>query len=137
MNFKGFFKVTGVDAYNFCSIAEGKYDVLIESGLKIARGEHFDLDVIIYATGFDSNFIPFPIYGRGGTSLANKFGATQKNRYQMTKPESLWGIHVEDMPNFYMMAGPQSLNPVTNVTLLCEQQAKYIAELISSMNQTG
>ena len=35
MNFKGFFKVTGVDAYNFCSIAEGKYDVLIESGLKI------------------------------------------------------------------------------------------------------
>jgi len=35
MKFKGFFKVTGVDAYNFCSIAEGKFDVLIESGLKI------------------------------------------------------------------------------------------------------
>ena len=35
MNYKGFFKVTGVDALNFCSIAEGKYDVLIESGLKI------------------------------------------------------------------------------------------------------
>jgi fructose-1,6-bisphosphatase/inositol monophosphatase family enzyme len=35
MSFKGFFKVTGVDAYNFCSIAEGKFDILIESGLKI------------------------------------------------------------------------------------------------------
>lgn len=35
MKFKGFFKVTGVDAYNFCSISEGKFDVLIESGLKI------------------------------------------------------------------------------------------------------
>ena len=35
MKFKGFFKVTGVDAYNFCSIAEGKFDVLIESGLKL------------------------------------------------------------------------------------------------------
>ena len=34
MNFKGFFKVTGVDAYNFCSIAEGSFDILIESGLK-------------------------------------------------------------------------------------------------------
>ena len=33
--FKGFFKVTGVDSYNFCSIADGRYDVLIESGLKI------------------------------------------------------------------------------------------------------
>ena len=35
MSFKGFFKVTGVDAYNFCSIAEGKFDILIEAGLKI------------------------------------------------------------------------------------------------------
>tara|TARA_B100001123_G_C15313648_1_gene1025320 strand:- start:1927 stop:2703 length:777 start_codon:yes stop_codon:yes gene_type:complete len=34
MKYKGFFKVTGVDAYNFCSIAEGRFDVLIESGLK-------------------------------------------------------------------------------------------------------
>ena len=33
--YKGFFKVTGADAYNFCSIANGKFDVLIESGLKI------------------------------------------------------------------------------------------------------
>ena len=35
MNYKGFFKVTGVDAFNFCSIAEGNFDVLIETGLKI------------------------------------------------------------------------------------------------------
>ena len=108
-----------------------------EKGLKIACGEHFELDVIIYATGFDSNFIPFDIHGRNGSSLAEKFGANEFNRFQMTRPKSLWGIHVEEMPNFYMMAGPQSLNPVTNVTLLCEQQAKYIADLISDMNQEG
>lgn len=33
-NFKGIFKVSGVDAYNFCKIADGRIDVLIESGLK-------------------------------------------------------------------------------------------------------
>lgn len=103
------------------------------TGLTIARGEHFDVDVIIYATGFDSNFIPFPIYGRDGASLADKFGANEANNYQMTQPHSLWGIHVDDMPNFYMMIGPQSLNPVTNVTLLCEQQAKYISDLVAKM----
>lgn len=103
------------------------------TGLRIARGEHFDVDVIIYATGFDSNFIPFPIYGRNGASLADKFGANEANNYQMTQPHSLWGIHVDEMPNFYMMIGPQSLNPVTNVTLLCEQQAKYISELVANM----
>jgi hypothetical protein len=55
----------------------------------------------------------------------------------MTRPHSLWGIHVDDMPNFYMMIGPQSLNPVTNVTLLCEQQAKYITDLLVKMREAG
>ena len=76
---------------------------------------------------------PFPIEGRDGASLAEKFGANEGNRFQMTRPQSLWGIHVDEMPNFYMMIGPQSLNPVTNVTLLCEEQAKYIADLVSRM----
>ncbi|HKI73808.1 MAG TPA: NAD(P)/FAD-dependent oxidoreductase [Pseudomonadales bacterium] len=108
-----------------------------ETGLEIARGETFDLDVIIYATGFDSNFIPFTIKGRNGTTLADKFGANEANNYQMTRPHSLWGIHVDEMPNFYMMIGPQSLNPVTNVTLLCEEQSKYISKLVRQMKQAG
>ena len=32
--FKGIYKITNVDAYNSCLIAEGKFDILIESGLK-------------------------------------------------------------------------------------------------------
>jgi cation diffusion facilitator CzcD-associated flavoprotein CzcO len=108
-----------------------------ETGLIIARGEHFDLDVIIYATGFDNGLIPFPIIGRDGVTLADKFGANEANNFQMTRPHSLWGIHVDDMPNFYMMIGPQSLNPVTNVTLLCEQQSRYITDLLLKMNKAG
>ena len=34
-NYKNLFKITGTDAYNFCSIAEGKVDILIEAGLKL------------------------------------------------------------------------------------------------------
>ncbi len=34
-NFEGFFKITGADSYNFCLIAEGKVDILIEDKLKI------------------------------------------------------------------------------------------------------
>ena len=108
-----------------------------EKGLEVASGAVHDLDVIIYATGFDSNFIPFPITGRNGVTLAQHFGANKENNYQMTDPHTLWGIHVEDMPNFYMMIGPQSLNPVTNVTLLCEEQSKYIANLVSGMKAKG
>jgi cation diffusion facilitator CzcD-associated flavoprotein CzcO len=107
------------------------------TGVTTAEGDSYEFDVLIYATGFDINFIPFPVTGKGGVSLAEKFGANETNRFQMTRPHSLWGIHVDDMPNFYMMIGPQSLNPVTNVTLLCEQQSQYLSKLISDMQSAG
>ena len=105
------------------------------TGLKVASGDEYDLEVIIYATGFDAGLIPFPVVGKEKITLSEKFGATEENNFQMISPETLWGLHVRDLPNFYMMVGPQSLNPVTNVTLLCEEQGKYIAKLVSSMKR--
>ena len=108
-----------------------------ETGVTMASGEQHEVEVLIFATGFDSNHIPFPVTGRDNKSLADEFGANADNNFQMTRPKSLWGMHVANMPNFYMMIGPQSLNPVTNVTLLCEEQAKYIANLVTSMRSNG
>ncbi|MFZ8891555.1 MAG: flavin-containing monooxygenase, partial [Pseudomonadales bacterium] len=112
-------------------------EAITETGVRMASGACHDVDVLIYATGFDSNHIPFPVSGKGGVTLADRYGANAENNWQMTRPQSLWGVHVADMPNFYMMIGPQSLNPVTNVTLLCEEQGKYIAELVASMKAKG
>lgn len=108
-----------------------------ETGVQMASGDRHDVDVLIYATGFDSNHIPFPVRGRNGVTLADQYGANEANNWQMTRPQSLWGIHVANLPNFYMMIGPQSLNPVTNVTLLCEEQGKYIASLVARMRDSG
>ena len=33
-NYKYFFKISGCDAYNYCLLAEGKIDIIIEAGLK-------------------------------------------------------------------------------------------------------
>ena len=115
----------------------GGVSAITENGLETASGASYDFDVIIYATGFDNGLIPFPVVGKDGVTLADRFGASESNNFQMTDPETLWGIHVADMPNFYMMIGPQSLNPVTNVTLLCEEQSKYIASIVSEMKKDG
>ena len=106
-------------------------------GVELACGDRYDVDVLIYATGFDSNLIPFPVTGRNGVTLADAFGANEDNKWQMTRPRSLWGIHIPEMPNFHMMIGPQSLNPYTNVTLVCEEQARYLAKLLSDMRDRG
>jgi len=106
-----------------------------ETGLEMSSGDLHELEVIIYATGFDAGLIPFSVTGKDGVTLAEKFGASVENNYQMIEPKTLWGLHVNDMPNFFMMIGPQSLNPVTNVTLICEEQGKYISKLIASMKK--
>ena len=85
-----------------------------ENGLEMSSGDLYELEVIIYATGFDAGLIPFSVTGKNGVTLADKFGASVENNFQMIEPKTLWGLHVSDMPNFYMMVGPQSLNPVTN-----------------------
>ena len=110
---------------------------ITESGVEMASGDRHHVDVLIYATGFDSNHISFPVTGREGVTLADRYGANEANNWQMTRPQSLWGMHVENLPNFYLMIGPQSLNPVTNVTLLCEEQGKYIANLVARMSREG
>ncbi len=33
-NYRNFFKITGADAYNYCRLAEGKIDIIIEANLK-------------------------------------------------------------------------------------------------------
>ena len=106
-----------------------------ETGLEMSSGDLHELEVIIYATGFDAGLIPFSVTGKNGVTLAEKFGASVENNFQMVEPKTLWGLHVNDMPNFFMMIGPQSLNPVTNVTLICEEQGKYISKLIASMQK--
>ena len=108
-----------------------------ETGVQMASGDRHDVDVLIYATGFDSNHIAFSVTGRDGVTLADQYGASAANNWQMTRPQSLWGMHVANLPNFYLMIGPQSLNPVTNVTLLCEEQGKYIANLVARMQEQG
>jgi len=111
---------------------------ILEDGVRSASGESIrDLDVIIYATGFDTMNINFDVIGRQSENLAIKFGATPSNRHRMTHPKTLWGMHVDGFPNLHMVVGPQSLNPVTNVTLLSELQGKHIAKLIKWMKHRG
>lgn len=101
-------------------------------GLVTASGEEYELDAIVYATGFDALHVAFPIEGQGGRTLADKWGGEK-----LPRPRTLFGIHVSEFPNAYFMVGPQCLNPVTNVTVVSEDQAEYLAHLVAHMRREG
>ncbi|MFD0853187.1 4-hydroxyacetophenone monooxygenase, partial [Actinomadura adrarensis] len=71
-------------------------------GIETADGTLVELDVIIYATGFNLEFLsPVEIVGRGGARLAEQWAGG-------TDPRSYLGGTVPNFPNLFVTSGPNS-----------------------------
>ncbi|ETN43153.1 uncharacterized protein HMPREF1541_02311 [Cyphellophora europaea CBS 101466] len=69
-------------------------------GIWTKDGVHHELDVIVCATGFDvSQRPPFPVVGRNGVELAEKW---------KDEPESYISVACPDMPNYFIFTGPNA-----------------------------
>ncbi len=94
------------------------------------RTEHelYELDVIVYATGFDAMtgaLSRIDIRGRGGMSLG-EFWAGQG-------PLSYLGLAVAGFPNLFMVQGPGGPSPATNFVTALEQHVEWIGDCIAYM----
>jgi cation diffusion facilitator CzcD-associated flavoprotein CzcO len=55
-------------------LTQSQIDGIDQSGIRTMDGEYYPLDVIICATGFDVSYCPpFPVVGRDGVELAEKW----------------------------------------------------------------
>lgn len=73
---------------------------ITSTGIKTEDGVHYDLDVIICATGFDVTNIPhYPVVGRHGMTLAEKW---------KEEPESYLSLACPDFPNYFIFTGPNA-----------------------------
>ena len=95
---------------------------LNETGI-VTDAESIDLDVIVYATGFDTSMFmrPINILGLNGITLED---------YWQDYPKAYYSIAMPNFPNLFMLNGPNG--PVGNFSLIdiAEQQMQYIAQLI-------
>lgn len=114
-----------------------------EKGIITADGRHFDLDIIVCATGYDLGEATLPrVIGKNGENMRAKFGAKQlpNGDYEsfMPQPKTVFGNHVKGFPNLFLMTwGLQGINPVTNVTYAMEMHANYVVQLIGDMKKKG
>ncbi|RAQ54033.1 flavin-binding monooxygenase [Aspergillus flavus] len=96
-------------------------------GIITADGTHHPTDVIVCATGFDTTFAPrFPITGRGGISLAD--------RWQKT-PETYLSMMVDGFPNYFISLGPNSALGEGNLLLLIEKAIDYFTFCVQKMQR--
>jgi cyclohexanone monooxygenase len=99
-------------------------------GLRTTGGRH-DVDVIVFATGFDAVTGPLlaidPV-GRDGVSLDTKW--TQG-------PRTYLGLATAGFPNLFMIAGPGSPSVLSNMLVSIEQHVDWIADCVAAMNNRG
>ncbi|KAK0730810.1 hypothetical protein B0H67DRAFT_474490 [Lasiosphaeris hirsuta] len=100
----------------------GASSVILTSGREIA-----DLDVLICATGFHvSTAPPFPIIGRDGRTLADRWSPL---------PESYLSLAVDGFPNYLMMFGPNSAIGFGSLTKILEAEADYVVRVVRKLQK--
>src|SRR4029077_15209461 len=92
----------------------------------------FDIDVIVFATGFDAMtgaiMAVHPITGRGGKSLSDVW---------TNGPQTYLGLTVAGFPNLFMITGPGSPSVLSNMAVSIEQHADWVADRLIAMREAG
>ena len=104
---------------------------MTESGLTMASGEHIDVDVVVYATGFRaSDFLtPMRVRGRDGRDLHQVWSGDARAYLGMTVP---------GFPNLFCLYGPNT-NIVINGSIIyfSECEVHYVVESIRMLMEAA
>ncbi len=101
-----------------------------ERSVVAADGSEHPADVIVFATGFHVTDPPIAgqVRGRSGVPLAEAWGPS---------PQAYLGTVAPDVPNAFLMVGPNLGNGHTSVFLPVEAQAGWIAQAVVAARREG
>ncbi|MGQ0481138.1 MAG: flavin-containing monooxygenase [Pseudonocardia sp.] len=125
----GYFEQFNRDNVELVHLRENPLEEIVPSGIRTADGVTHELDVLIYATGFDAvdgAYKVLDLRGRGGKAMSDHWGSG---------PTGYLGIATHDFPNLFMVLGPNG--PFTNLPPSIEVQCDWIAGLIAKAGETG
>ena len=111
-------------------VSEEPIERLTPGGLQ-ARGEEFEFDAIVFATGFDAMtgaLLRIDIQGVGGEKLVDKWAEG---------PKSYLGLSVAGFPNLFTVTGPGSPSVLTNMLPSIEQHVNWISDCLDYIRQHG
>ncbi len=94
-------------------------------------GTQYELDVLVYATGFDfmSRQTMGHVRGIDGRTIADK--------WEQEGTRTFLGLHTHGFPNLLIVAGPQGTGGSFNFTDAIEEHTDYVVWLLSTMRDGG
>ena len=118
----GYYETFNRENVSLVSLRETSIQEISEKGIITSDGKEHELDIIIFATGFDAvdgGYKKMEIRGRHGALIKDEW----KNG-----PSSYIGMAVNKFPNLFLVVGP--LGPFTNIPPLVQLQVDWISEAI-------
>lgn len=105
---------------------KGKGVSEITENAVVVDGQAYEVDCIVYATGFGLGFsnedqMGYEIYGRNGLSITEYWAQGLK---------TLHGIHTNQFPNYFVTFGPQGPLSI-NIPFALQAQTEVISEIIA------
>ncbi len=105
----GYYETYNRDNVTLVDVRSDPIQEITETGLRTAGGQPFELDAIVFATGFDA----------------------------MTGPLTYLGLMVSGFPNMFVVTGPGSPGVKTQMIASIEQHVDWIADCIGHMQNNG
>ncbi|MGW9111741.1 flavin-containing monooxygenase [Microbacterium sp. NPDC055683] len=122
-----YYEVYNQDNVELVALLENPIVEIVPEGVKTADGVVHELDVLVFATGFDAvdgNYRRIDLVGRGGISA---------DEHWKDAPTSYLGIATTGFPNLFMVLGPNG--PFTNLVPSIEVQVEFITRLVETAEQ--
>ena len=111
-------------------LRETPIETITRSGIRTTDAE-FDLDAIVFATGFDAMtgaMLAIDIRVKDGITLEEQWTGG---------PRTYLGLMVAGLPNLFMVTGPQSPGVKSQMILSIEMHVDWIAECLERMRRNG
>ena len=92
------------------------------------KENHFDLDIIVFATGYDAMTGPLL-----NMNITGKQNLKLKDCWK-EGPQTFLGLQIPGFPNLFTITGPGSPSVLTNMPMAIEQHVEWVRDCISFMN---
>ncbi|AKK29376.1 NAD(P)/FAD-dependent oxidoreductase [Mycobacterium sp. EPa45] len=128
---QGYYQTYNRDNVTLVDLRKDPIRTVTPGGIDTSTG-HYDLDVIIYATGFDAMtgaLTRIDIRGRDGILLRDVWASEG--------PLSYLGLAVAGFPNLFTVQGPGSPSAATNFVTALEQHIEWIGDCIAYLKNNG
>jgi len=128
----GFYDALERDNVTFLNMDEAHIEEITPNGVKTPEAE-YDLDIIIYATGFDAitgSLFKIDLRGKDGISLKEKWDNGKKTKTYL-------GLSTAGFPNLFIITGPESPSVTTNMPMAIEQHVNWITDCINYLEENN